>query len=210
MRGMATQHQSVGALPVGAVLPAAFFARASDEVAADLIGKVLWRRGFGGGRISEVEAYLSAKDPASHAARGRTARNSPMFGPPGCLYVFLSYGVHCLLNIVCDRVDLGSAVLIRSYQPAGDGAPGGDKGRDERGARGPGLVGRSLGIGLELSGLPLGERSGVFVLDDGVRPEVGRAKRVGISQGADLALRHYLMGSSYVSGPAWMIGGRRR
>ncbi len=129
-----------------------------------------------------------------------------MFGPPGCLYVFLSYGVHCLLNIVCDRVELGSAVLIRSYQPAGKGAADGDTG----GARGPGVVGRALGIGLEMSGLPLGEESGVFVLDDGVRLEVGRTKRVGISQGADLALRHYIVGSRYVSGPAWMIGGPRR
>jgi DNA-3-methyladenine glycosylase len=206
MRGAATQDQTAKKLPAGAVLPAAFFARPSDEVAADLVGKVLWRLGVGGGRVSEVEAYLSAEDPASHAARGRTARNSPMFGPPGCLYVFLSYGVHCLLNIVCDRVGLGSAVLIRSYQPADEGGPRGGEG----GARGPGLVGRSLGIGLELSGLPLGGQSGVFVVDDGVRPEVGRARRVGISQGADLALRHYIVGSRYVSGPAWMIGGRGR
>jgi DNA-3-methyladenine glycosylase len=206
MKGAVAEEQSEGTRPAGAVLSAAFFARPADEVAVDLIGKVLWRCGFGGGRISEVEAYLPSDDPASHAARGQTTRNSPMFGPPGCLYVFLSYGVHCLLNIVCDRVGSGSAVLIRSYQPAGEGRSAGTGG----GARGPGVVGRTLGVGLEMSGLPLGEQSGVFVLDDGVRPQVGRTKRVGISHGADLALRHYLVGSGYLSGPVWMIGGRRR
>jgi DNA-3-methyladenine glycosylase len=129
-----------------------------------------------------------------------------MFGPPGCIYVFLSYGVHRLLNIVCDRVGRGSAVLIRSYEALSEGAAGGGAG----GVCGPGLVGRSLGVALEMSGLPLGEESGVFIVDDGARPVVGRSERVGISRGTDLALRHYMMGSRYVSGPAWMIGGRRR
>lgn len=191
--------------PAGAVLPASFFARPSDEVAADLIGKVIWRHGCGGGRLSEVEAYLPVGDPASHAARGRTRRNAAMFGPPGCIYVFLSYGVHYLFNIVCDRVGCGSAVLIRSYQPLDKGLAGEGAG----GARGPGRVGSSLGIRLEMSGLPLGADSGVFVLDDGVRPEVARSERVGLSQGRDLALRRYLVGSRYVSGPLWMIKGRQ-
>ena len=193
-------------LPAGTVLPAGFFARSSEEVALDLIGKVLWRLGFGGGRLTEVEAYLPEGDAASHSARGRTQRNSAMFGPPGSIYVFLSYGVHCLLNIVCDWESVGSAVLIRSFQPleAEDGL------ELSPGARGPGRVGQVLGVRLEMSGLALGEESGVFLLDDGERPEVGRSTRIGISQGTQLPLRHYMIGSRYISGPARMIGGERR
>jgi len=193
-------------LPAGDVLPAVFFARSSDVVAAELVGRVIWRQGVGGGRLTEVEAYLSTDDPASHAAVGRTARNSAMFGPAGCLYVYLSYGVHRLLNIVCDEETIGSAVLIRSYEPLA--------GKQESvlagGARGPGRVGKALDIGLAMSGLPLGPESGVFLLDDGVKREVGRTTRVGISQGGQLLLRYYAIGSRYVSGPAALIGGQRR
>ena len=102
----ATMHLS---LPPGQLLMSEFFSRPSDEVAPDLIGKILWRSGVGGGRLTEVEAYLPQDDPACHAARGRTARNAAMFGPPGCIYVYLSYGIHVLLNLVCDQViKLGS------------------------------------------------------------------------------------------------------
>jgi DNA-3-methyladenine glycosylase len=123
-----------------------------------------------------------------------------MFGPPGCLYVFLSYGVHRLLNFVCDGRGVGSAVLVRSYEPLKIGG-------SERapGAVGPGVVGRNLGVALEMSGRRLGEESGLFVLDDGERPPTARAGRIGISQGADLLLRHYRLGSRFVSGPAHMI-----
>ena len=117
-----------------------------------------------------------------------------MFGPPGHLYIFLSYGVHTLLNIVCEREEVGAAVLIRSYAPLGEGLAG-------KGARGPGLVGRALGVRLDMSGSSLGEESGVFVLDDGVRPKVGSTGRVGIAKGGELLLRHYMVGSPYVSRP---------
>jgi DNA-3-methyladenine glycosylase len=188
-------------LPVGDSVPAEFFARGSDEVAADLIGKIVWRRGHGGGRLTEVEAYLPVDDPASHAAPGRTLRNAAMFGPPGHLYVFLNYGVHRLLNFVCDADGVGAAVLIRSYEPLGlAGIAVG-----VQGARGPGSVGRALGVILEMSGRLLGEESGVFVLDDGTRRRSGRTVRVGISRGGELPLRHYMIGSRYLSGPARMI-----
>lgn len=193
-------------LPAGDVLPAVFFARPSDEVAAELVGKVIWRPGIGGGRLTEVEAYLPKDDPASHAAGGETARNSAMFGRAGHLYVFLSYGVHRLLNVVCDEETVGSAALIRSYEPL----KGGQESIPADGARGPGRVGKVLDIGLDMSGLPLGPASGVFLLDDGARPEVGRTTRVGISQGGQLLLRYYAIGSRYVSGPAALIGGLRR
>jgi DNA-3-methyladenine glycosylase len=188
-------------LPGGEVLAAAFFARGSDEVAADLIGKIVWRLGFGGGRLTEVEAYLPREDPASHARPGRTRRNAAMFGPPGHLYVFLSYGVHRLLNFVCDREGVGSAVLLRSYEPLS--ATG--EAVSSPGAVGPGVVGRTLGVRLDMSGLALGGASGVFVIDDGARPKVGRAARVGISRGAELPLRYYMIDSRCFSGPAPMI-----
>jgi DNA-3-methyladenine glycosylase len=180
-----------------------FFARPSDIVAPDLIGKILWREGRGGGRLVEVEAYLPTDDPACHAAGGRTTRNSAMFGPPGTIYVFLSYGVHYLVNLVCDAQDVGSAVLVRALSPLTQAGLS-----DPRATAigGPGLVGRSLGVGPESNGRPLGPDSGLVVIDDGMRPVVGATTRVGISKGADLALRYYMVGSRCVS----RMGQRRR
>jgi len=180
-------------LPPGHVLAPEFFARASDEVATDLVGKILWRPGLGGGRLTEVEAYLPEGDPASHAARGPSARNAAMFGPPGTLYVFLSYGVHHLLNVVTDREGVGSAVLIRAFEAIGTRAPG-------DGSRcGPGRVGSALHVSPDLNGLALGAASGVFILDDGSRPSVGMTTRIGISRGAALPLRYHAADSKCVS-----------
>jgi DNA-3-methyladenine glycosylase len=175
----------------GAVLGADFFARPADEVAPDLIGKILWSPHRGGGRLTEVEAYLPAEDPASHAACGPTKRNAAMFGPPSTIYVFLSYGVHHLLNIVCDREGIGSAVLIRAFEPV----------------CGPGRVGRALGIHPGFNGLALGEAAGLFVMDDGARPEVGITTRIGISRGDLLPLRYYSLGSSCVTRRSARKGG---
>jgi DNA-3-methyladenine glycosylase len=188
-------------LPAGEIVPAEFFARGSDEVATGLIGKVVWRKGFGGGRLTEVEAYLPVGDAASHAAPGRTQRNAAMFGPPGHLYVFMSYGVHFLLNFVCDAEGVGAAVLVRSFEPLGPECMA----TARQGARGPGVAGRALGIRLDMSGSRLGEESGVFVVDDGTRPTTARTVRVGISRGRELPLRHYMVGSRYVSGPPRLI-----
>jgi DNA-3-methyladenine glycosylase len=223
----ATRIPVADPLPTGAVLTCDFFDRPSDQVAPDLIGKVLWSAGVGGGRLTEVEAYLPEGDPACHAARGRTRRNAAMFGPPGYIYVYLSYGVHVLLNLVCDRESIGSAVLVRSFEPAGDtehlrrnraearrgnresvGAVVGGR-RDERQLScGPGRVGEALGLGLGLNGLALGEASGLFVIDDGSAPEVGRTVRIGISRGDRLPLRYYMIGNTYVTQAARTTGGR--
>lgn len=205
-----------GTLPPGRILAAEFFARPSDEVAPDLIGKILWSVGVGGGRLTEVEAYLPEGDPACHAAGGRTQRNAAMFGPPGCIYLFRSYGIHVLLNLVCDRESVGSAVLIRSFEPLGAtegllrnrlAAQGKDERPDIGGpveegrylSCGPGRIGQALGLHLGLNGLDLGEPSGLYVLDDGRRPTVGRTTRVGISRGDRLRLRYFMDGSRYVS-----------
>lgn len=223
----AAHMPDAGPLPTGAVLTRDFFDRPSDQVAPDLIGKILWSAGVGGGRLTEVEAYLPEGDPACHAARGLTRRNAAMFGPPGHIYVYLSYGVHVLLNLVCDRESIGSAVLVRSFEPEGDtehlwrNRADGRRGRREpvnaavagrpdgrQLTCGPGRVGGALGLGLGLNGLALGEASGLFVIDDGTTPEVGRTARIGISRGDRLPLRYYMIGSSYVTQAARTTGGR--
>jgi DNA-3-methyladenine glycosylase len=205
-------------LPHGLVLPDEFFARPSDEVGPDLIGKILWARGIGGGRLTEVEAYLPEGDAASHAAVGLTGRNAAMFGPPGSIYLFRSYGIHLLLNVVCDGVSVGSAVLIRSFEPLGEtsclrdnrvarrrrreDAPsaGSTAATDERQLScGPGRVGEALGLHPGMNGLHLGDVSGLYILDDGRRSQVRCTTRIGISRGKSLPLRYYMAESRYVS-----------
>ena len=182
-------------LPPGDILGPEFFARSPDKVAYDLIGKIVWSPEVGGGRLTEVEAYLPAGDPASHAAPGRTKRNAAMFGPPGRIYVFMSYGVHYLLNFVTQQEGVGSAVLVRAIEGL-DAAP--------TGAPvfwcGPGIVGAALGVHLAMNGLALGKESGVFVIDDRYRPHVGMTTRIGLNRGAELPLRYYAVDSRCVTG----------
>lgn len=189
-------------------------------MAPELLGKILWRDGVGGGRLTEVEAYLPADDPACHAFRGQTRRNRSMFGPPGTIYVYVSYGIHVLLNLVCDREAVGSAVLVRSFEPLGDttvldaNRRAGGGGRVAASARakptwlstGPGRVGQALGLDLSLDGLPLGP-SGLHVLDDGCLPAVRTTTRVGIREGDRLPLRFFVAGSAFVTHRSKATGG---
>lgn len=107
---------------LGKAISRSFFERPCLEVAPDLVGLVLLRREPNGstlvGRIVEVEAYLGVgDDPASHAHRGETPRNSAMFGPPGNLYVYRSHGIHLCANIVCENEGSAAAVLLRAIEP---------------------------------------------------------------------------------------------
>ena len=129
-----------------------------------------------------------------------------MFGPPGHLYVFVSYGIHSLVNLVCDRDGVGSAVLIRAFEPMGDlTAMRMNRGdllgrlRPRELTSGPGRVGQALGLDRSWNGRPLGSASGIRVLDDGAAVYVTSTTRVGISVGVDLPLRYILSGSEYVS-----------
>ena len=101
-------------------LPHGFYARPTLDVARDILGKVLVHRRRGvltSGVIVEVEAYVGESDPACHAAVGRTRRNAPLYGAPGRAYVYLNYGIHCLVNVVTEAENSPAAVLIRALEP---------------------------------------------------------------------------------------------
>jgi DNA-3-methyladenine glycosylase len=175
-------------------------------VAVDLVGKILWRDGIGGGRLVEVEAYLPVADPACHGHRGLTPRNAALFGPPGTLYIFSSYGVHLCVNLVCYREGVGTAVLVRAFAPLEDATILRGNRNDREGrlpltalAAGPGRVGQALGASKDWNGLPVGEGSGLVVLDDGERPPVEATPRIGLSRAVDLPLRFVVPGSAFLS-----------
>ena len=179
----------------GRLLPLAFFARDPLEVAPDLLGKVL-RHGDRAVRIVEVEAYRGPDDPASHAFRGPTPRTEIMFGPPGHLYVYFSYGMHWCANVVTHRRGEVGAVLLRAGAPI-DGidamrAARPPARRDRDLASGPAKLCQALGIDGTFDGSDLrASTSPVRLLDDGTPPPTSPAigRRVGISVAVDLPWR---------------------
>jgi DNA-3-methyladenine glycosylase len=178
-----------------------FFARDVHSVARDLIGATVLFKGVGG-RIVEVEAYHHT-DPAAHSYNGKTPRNAVMFGPPGYVYVYRSYGIHWCVNFVCEEEGSASAVLIRAVEPAeGLAAMRRRRGlKDERLlCSGPGRVCEALGITGAHNGLPLDKPP--FELtprNDDVAVATG--PRIGITKAADLPWRYGLKGSRYLSKP---------
>ena len=161
-------------------------------------------------RLSEVEAYAGADDPASHAARGRTARNATMFGPPGHAYVYLSHGLHWCLNVVTGEAGQPGAVLLR----AGLVVAGLETARDRRPsarvdldlARGPGRLGQALGVTGELDGCDLVR--GPLAVHEGppVQRRVVAGPRVGVSVATQVPWRFHLEGEASVS--RWRPGAR--
>jgi DNA-3-methyladenine glycosylase len=178
-------------------------------VARDLLGRILFDRtpeGLVAGRIVETEAYTGEADPASHAFRGRSARNAVMFGAAGYAYVYFSYGVHYCLNVTADAPGVAGAVLLRALEPIAGVEimrRHGDRGPEHRLLSGPGKIGRGFGLNLQDNGRdftrgPLGLAAGTPVADR----EVAVSRRIGISRAVEMPYRFSVIGNRSVSGRA--------
>lgn len=205
-----------------APLPRSFYDRPTLDVARDVIGKVLVHVARGhatSGIIVEAEAYIGESDPACHAAPGLTRRNRPLYGEPGHAYVYLNYGMHCLVNVVTEARGLPAAVLIRALAPL-DGislmrtrrrkTKLGPTGRRRAGeiqdhelCRGPGNLTRAMGITLAHNEMDLtGSR---LYLEDrgnevGELGEIAWGPRIGITVGTMHPWRCFVAGHRAVSG----------
>ena len=181
----------------------AFYARPVLEVAADLVGCVLSHRGAAG-RIVETEAYHES-EPACHAFAGLTARTDVLFGAPGRAYVYRSYGVHALLNPVCEQEGTGAAVLIRALEPVeGLGLMRARRGieRVEDLCSGPGKLTQALDIGLDLNGTPIGDPIVIRPRDPRLSgPAALTGTRIGITKAVELPWRFCDPSSRCVSRP---------
>ncbi len=184
-----------------ALLRRDFFARSVHAVAPDLIGATFLCDGVGG-RIVEVEAYHHT-DPAAHSFSGRTERNAVMFGPPGYVYVYRSYGIHWCVNFVCEPEGSASAVLIRALEPL----EGLNKMRRRRGLQeerllcaGPGRVCQALGITRAHNGLPL-DAAPFELRRRSRRVHIAIGPRIGITRAVDHPWRYGLAGSRFLSKP---------
>ena len=184
-----------------------FYARNALEVAPELLNKVLVAPDGRAGRIVEVEAYRGADDPGSHGFRGPTKRNATMFGPPGHLYVYFTYGMHWCANVVAETDGAAAAVLLRALTPlqgleAMYAARGPAARRDRDLCSGPAKLTQALGIDGEFDGADLvaGDR-GVTIADDGQPPSPAPAvtTRVGLTNGSDLPWRFHVEGTPDIS-----------
>ncbi len=185
-------------------LAAAFYARPVLDVAPDLLGCVVERDGVSG-VIVETEAYHQS-EPACHAYVGRTARTETLFGAPGMAYVYRSYGIHSMLNVVCEPAGTAAAVLIRALAPR----TGLALMRERRGrldehelCSGPGKLTQALAIPLTDNGcdLAVGPVRVLGRAPDWARAPVAIGPRVGITKAAELPWRFALAGHPDVSRP---------
>jgi len=210
-----------------------FFARPAAEVAPDLLGCVLTHDSPAGrvaAVIVETEAYAGQADPASHAFRGRTARNAVMFGPPGHVYVYVSYGMHFCVNLVCQPAGDASAVLLRAGRVIEGAALAAERragarpaaGRDL--ARGPGRLCQALGIDASLAGADVCDRASPLRVASGTGPSpsapssrpcspgpagrISTGPRVGVSRAEEVPWRFWITGEPCVS-PYRSYQGRR-
>jgi DNA-3-methyladenine glycosylase len=199
-------------------LPRSFYDRPTLDVARDLLGLVLVhdRRGVvTSGVIVEVEAYIGESDPACHAAPGRTRRNAPLYGAPGHAYVYLNYGIHCLVNVVTESYGSPAAVLIRALDPLdGIGVMRRRRARATKGrqrladaasirihdlCRGPGNLTMAMGITLAENRLDLlGDR--LYIDDRAIAVgDVRWGPRIGINVGTASPWRAWVQGHQAVS-----------
>ncbi len=189
-----------------------FFDRSVHAVARDLVGCRLFFDGVGG-TIVETESY-ERDDPACHAYVGLTERTRVLFGPPGRAYVYLSYGIHSLLNVVAEPEGEAAAVLIRALEPT----TGIERMRERRGPQhldaalcsGPGKLTEALGIGLADNDADLGRDPFLLLPPQGTPPEVVTGPRIGITKAVDRPWRFCAADSSFVSKPRPRVPGPRQ
>lgn len=194
---------AAAARPQADPLPAAFYDRPVLEVARDLVGCVVVHDDAAG-LIVETEAYHQS-EPACHAYVGLTRRAQPLFGPPGRAYVYRSYGIHAMLNAVCEPEGVGAAVLIRALEPLS----GIDGMRVRRGldglenlCAGPGKLTQALDVELTDNASDLTGGGTIAILPrEGGEPELVVSQRVGITKAVDLPWRFSIAGSRFVSRP---------
>ncbi|MFZ5647207.1 MAG: DNA-3-methyladenine glycosylase [Bacillota bacterium] len=187
------------------ILPESFYSRDTAQVARDLLGKVLVHQspeGLAAGRIVETESYMQG-DPACHAYRGITPRNRAMFGPPGRVYIYFTYGMHYCFNVVTAAAGVGEAVLIRALEPlAGIDIMRARRGRENirELCSGPARLVKAMGINPGMYGHDLTREPLVLVEGTDIPEEdVVVTTRVGITSGAELPLRFYIKGNRNVS-----------
>ncbi len=202
--------------PPSTLLPREFFSCTAVEVAPRLLGCVLesWSaEGVVAVALTEVEAYAGEADPASHAYRGRTARNMVMFGEPGHAYVYFTYGMHFCVNLVCQPEGTASAVLLRAGAVVagatlarvrrGAGRRAGADGLADRDlARGPARLCQALGIDRSLDGADVCDAGSVLRIRTGTAAPgsaVRTGPRVGVSSAASVPWRFWLAGEPTVS-----------
>jgi DNA-3-methyladenine glycosylase len=195
----------------GEALPADFYDRDPRTVAVDLLGCVLVHEtaeGRASGVIVETEAYRP-EDPACHAYKGPTMRNRNIFGPPGIAYVYLSYGIHYMINAVCEGEGVGSAVLVRALRPV-DGLDlmAQRRGRETDLCNGPGRLTQALGVELSQDGTSLSEGSLRIEWGEAPYGEIVSTTRIGISRGTELPWRYLVLDEKSVSMPPKGIAGR--
>jgi len=183
-------------------LPPSFYDRPVVEVAQDLVGCVVEHDGCAG-VIVETEAYHHS-EPACHAYVGLTARTSVLFSDPGKAYVYRSYGIHALLNAVCEHREVGAAVLIRAIEPT----EGIERMRGRRNVakdidlcNGPGKLTQALGIDLELNDTNLFEGPILLHPRESPAPTIIAGPRIGITKAVELPWRFSAAGSRHVSKP---------
>jgi DNA-3-methyladenine glycosylase len=187
------------------VLPRRFYDRDALHVAPELLNKLLVGNGVSA-RLVEVEAYRGHDDPGAHSFRGQTPRNATMFGKPGLLYVYFSYGMHWCANAVCGPGATPHAVLLRAAIPISGietmRSRRAKARRDVDLCRGPGSLGQAFGIGRSFDGVDL-TRGAVRIFDDGVPPppSPGTSLRVGLGagKGDELVYRFFVPGDPHVS-----------
>ena len=179
------------------IIEKSFFCRSAQEVAPDLIGCVLVKREQNGdllsGVIVETEAY-SQEEPGCHGFKKKTKSNQTLFGEPGNLYVYLTYGIYYCVNIVTEKSNWASGVLLRAISIPGEA---------ERIASGPGLLARRFGLNIAHDNLPLTIENGLWLIEKSrsfkKMSRLIQTTRIGISEGQDIAWRWYLESSRSIS-----------